>query len=97
MRDACRLRDGSGLNVPSDRIISNFKQVKLSQEDYEKVTAIGHGNTRRCASCLVACPFFSDRGSHLRYNTPVTYKPKWNINIFDENVEKSAGATVKVA
>ncbi|KAG8220457.1 NADP-dependent oxidoreductase domain-containing protein [Butyriboletus roseoflavus] len=31
-----------------------------------------------------------------RYNTPVTYDPKWNINIFDEVVEKSAAITVKI-
>lgn len=29
------------------RIISNFKQVKLSDEDYEKVTAVGKGNYAR--------------------------------------------------
>ncbi|KAF8132051.1 NADP-dependent oxidoreductase domain-containing protein [Boletus edulis] len=65
-------------SVHEGRIISNFKQVELSKEDYEKVTAIGHGNIRR-------------------YNTPVTYKPKWNIKIFDEDVEKRAAATVKIA
>ncbi|KAG6382068.1 NADP-dependent oxidoreductase domain-containing protein [Boletus reticuloceps] len=65
-------------SVHEGRIISNFKQVELSKEDYEKVTAIGHGNSRR-------------------YNTPVTYKPKWNIKIFDEDVEKRAVATVKIA
>jgi L-glyceraldehyde reductase len=29
------------------RIISNFKQVELSAEDYEKITAIGVGNRTR--------------------------------------------------
>ncbi|KAH0829044.1 NADP-dependent oxidoreductase domain-containing protein [Lanmaoa asiatica] len=65
-------------SVQEGRIISNFKQVELSQEDYEKVTAIGHGNIRR-------------------YNTPVTYKPKWNINIFGEEIEKGAATIVKIA
>jgi L-glyceraldehyde reductase len=65
-------------SVHEGRIISNFKQVELSKEDYDKVTAIARGNIRR-------------------YNTPVTYKPKWNINVFDEDVEKSAAATVKIA
>lgn len=35
----------------SGRIVSNFKQVELSKADYEKVTAIGQGNIRRCAHC----------------------------------------------
>ncbi|KAH7883329.1 NADP-dependent oxidoreductase domain-containing protein [Phlebopus sp. FC_14] len=65
-------------SVQEGRIISNFKQVELSPEDYEKVTAIGVGNFRR-------------------YNTPITYIPKWDINVFDEDVEKSATASVKVA
>ncbi|KAJ7125394.1 Aldo/keto reductase [Mycena epipterygia] len=30
-------------SVQEERIISNFKQVALSKEDYEKVTALGHG------------------------------------------------------
>ncbi len=34
-------------SVQEDRIVSNFKQVKLSDEDYEKVTAIGVGNRTR--------------------------------------------------
>ncbi|KAG6835754.1 hypothetical protein C0991_003718, partial [Blastosporella zonata] len=31
-------------SVQESRIVSNFKQVELSQEDYEKISAIGHGN-----------------------------------------------------
>ena len=31
-------------SVQEERIISNFKQIELSQEDYEKVSAIGAGN-----------------------------------------------------
>ncbi|KAF8204799.1 NADP-dependent oxidoreductase domain-containing protein [Pholiota molesta] len=33
-------------SVQEDRIISNFKQVELSSEDYEKITAIGAGSNR---------------------------------------------------
>jgi len=33
-------------SVQEERIISNFKQVELSPEDYEKLTAIGTGNNR---------------------------------------------------
>ncbi|PPQ64538.1 hypothetical protein CVT24_008440 [Panaeolus cyanescens] len=34
-------------SVQEHRIISNFKQVELSQEDYEKITEIGVGNRTR--------------------------------------------------
>jgi len=64
-------------SVTESRIISNFQQIKLSQEDYEKVTSIGHGKYRR-------------------YNIPLTYTPKWSVNIFDEEVEKEARVNVKV-
>ena len=30
-----------------ERIISNFKQVELSEEDYQKVSAVGHNNHHR--------------------------------------------------
>ncbi|KAJ6534046.1 NADP-dependent oxidoreductase domain-containing protein [Mycena vulgaris] len=30
-------------SVQEERIISNFKQVELSKEDYEKISALGHG------------------------------------------------------
>ncbi|KAF9222468.1 Aldo/keto reductase [Gyrodon lividus] len=66
-------------SVQESRIISNFKQVELSKEDYEKVSSIGVGN------------------ANLRYNIPVTYKPKWDINIFDEEIEKSAAKQVRIA
>ncbi|KAJ7721462.1 NADP-dependent oxidoreductase domain-containing protein [Mycena metata] len=34
-------------SVQEERIISNFKQVALSEEDYKKITAIGHGRHLR--------------------------------------------------
>ncbi|KAF9463537.1 NADP-dependent oxidoreductase domain-containing protein [Collybia nuda] len=34
-------------SVQEERIESNFKQVELSKEDYEKITAVGHGNYTR--------------------------------------------------
>ncbi|KAG6830943.1 hypothetical protein H0H87_006704 [Tephrocybe sp. NHM501043] len=58
-------------SVQEPRIKSNFQQVVLSQEDYEKITAIGVGN-------------------YTRFNIPFTYKPKWDVNIFDEPAEKEA-------
>ncbi|KJA29882.1 hypothetical protein HYPSUDRAFT_60730 [Hypholoma sublateritium FD-334 SS-4] len=42
-------------SVQEDRIVSNFKQVKLSDEDYEKVTAIGVGNRTRFNIPLTTC------------------------------------------
>lgn len=36
-------------SVHEDRIISNFKQINLSQEDYKKVSSIGHNNHTRWA------------------------------------------------
>ncbi|KAG6893102.1 hypothetical protein C0993_001994 [Termitomyces sp. T159_Od127] len=58
-------------SVKQDRIISNFKQVELSKEDYEKISSLGHNN-------------------YTRFNIPFTYKPKWDVNIFDEPIEKQA-------
>ncbi|KIJ15611.1 hypothetical protein PAXINDRAFT_169060 [Paxillus involutus ATCC 200175] len=65
-------------SAQESRIISNFKQVELSQEDCEKVSSIGVGNVRR-------------------YNIPETYKQKWNINIFGEEIERGAAVQVKIA
>lgn len=31
-----------------------------------------------------------------RFNIPYTYNPKWDVNIFDEPVEKPAGFKVKI-
>ncbi|KAG6828279.1 hypothetical protein H0H92_008551 [Tricholoma furcatifolium] len=58
-------------SVQEERIVSNFKQVELSQEDYERISAIGHDN-------------------YTRFNIPFTYKPKWDVNIFDEPAEINA-------
>ncbi|KAF9494130.1 Aldo/keto reductase [Pleurotus eryngii] len=64
-------------SVQEERIISNFKQIELSKEDYEAVSAVGKDN-------------------HTRFNIPYTYKPKWDINVFDEPIEKQATNTVKI-
>ncbi|TFK44982.1 NADP-dependent oxidoreductase domain-containing protein [Crucibulum laeve] len=65
-------------SVQESRIISNFKQVELSQEDYEKISSIGHNN-------------------RTRFNIPITYNPKWDVNIFDEPEEKAASFKVNIA
>ncbi|KAG2158597.1 NADP-dependent oxidoreductase domain-containing protein [Suillus bovinus] len=65
-------------SVQEGRIISNFKQVELSKEDYEKVTAIAGGKVGR-------------------FNIPICFKPKWDINLFDEEPEKVATYKAKIA
>ncbi|KAA1078028.1 hypothetical protein PGT21_027089 [Puccinia graminis f. sp. tritici] len=57
-------------SVTPSRIDSNFKQVKLSEEDFNKITELGKNKT-------------------VRYNVPVTYEPKWNVNVFNTEAEKS--------
>ncbi|KAG5642206.1 hypothetical protein DXG03_003397 [Asterophora parasitica] len=64
-------------SVQEERIVSNFKQVELSEEDYQKISAIGHDN-------------------YTRFNIPFTYKPKWDVNIFDEPIEKQAAFSAKI-
>ncbi|KAG1716224.1 hypothetical protein ID866_964 [Astraeus odoratus] len=65
-------------SVREDRIVSNFKQVELSKEDYNEITSIGLHNRKR-------------------FNVPVTYKPKWDINVFDEPEERVAAYAVNIA
>ncbi|PLW11402.1 hypothetical protein PCANC_21713 [Puccinia coronata f. sp. avenae] len=57
-------------SVTPARIDSNFKQFKLSDEDFKKITELGKKKT-------------------VRYNVPVTYEPKWNVNVFNTEAEKS--------
>jgi len=28
------------------------------------------------------------KNNHVRFNIPITYSPKWSINVFDEDIEK---------
>ncbi|KAI6148435.1 NADP-dependent oxidoreductase domain-containing protein [Pisolithus tinctorius] len=64
-------------SVHEERIVSNFHQVKLDKEDYEKIASIGVND-------------------HKRFNIPITYSPKWDINVFDEPIEKTATHEVKI-
>ncbi|KAH9039883.1 Aldo/keto reductase [Lactarius pseudohatsudake] len=59
--------------VLKDRIVSNFEQIALSKEDYEKISDIGKNN-------------------HVRFGTPISFTPKWSINLFDEKVETEGQA-----
>ncbi|KAJ5604368.1 hypothetical protein N7510_009522 [Penicillium lagena] len=64
-------------SVTPSRIRDNFKEVELTPEEIQKVSALG-----------------KDR---RRFNTPLTAnKPRWNINIFGEPEEQSAGHKVIV-
>jgi len=37
-----------------------------------------------------------DGGKHMRFNIPICYQPKWDINVFNEEVEKEASHSVKI-
>ncbi|KAH9813157.1 NADP-dependent oxidoreductase domain-containing protein [Melampsora americana] len=64
-------------SVTPSRIESNFKQVDLSDEDYETLNKLGEKKV-------------------IRFNVPMTYTPKWDINVFNSEVEKSATHQIKI-
>ncbi|OJD20258.1 hypothetical protein ACJ73_08408 [Blastomyces percursus] len=58
-------------SVTPARIVENFKEIELSQEDIASINALGK--------------------VPRRYNTPYAYySPRWDINIFGEDLEKGA-------
>jgi L-glyceraldehyde reductase len=36
------------------------------------------------------------KNNHLRFNIPITYSPKWSINLFDEEVETEGRTDYRV-
>lgn len=89
-------------SVQEERIISNFKEVELSDEDFAKLTEIGkkdyaryvpsrHPRPPACTS--LAQPEISRFRLPIHsFNIPCAYSvPKWDINIFDEPEEASMG------
>ncbi|GAA5889377.1 hypothetical protein JCM8208_007859 [Rhodotorula glutinis] len=68
-------------SVTESRIISNFKIVELSDDDVAAIDAIGDE---------------SKGGSYKRFNVPVTYDPKWPINVFNEEAEKGEKYSVNL-
>ncbi|KAF8627656.1 hypothetical protein AX15_004348 [Amanita polypyramis BW_CC] len=59
-------------SVHEDRIRSNFQQIELPKEDYDKITSLGVGG-------------------HTRLNIPRAYTDlPWDVNIFNEDIEKTA-------
>ncbi len=76
-------------SVQEERLVSNFKQVELSKEDYEKIWALGAKEHTRFAFR----PDVLDMALTLtrRFNIPYAYsKPNWNVNVFNEPEEQSA-------
>ena len=62
----------------TERIVSNFQQIELSDEDFEKLTELGRKNPKR-------------------FNVKTTYPPYWDINIFGDELEKTATHQIKIA
>ncbi|KIK96353.1 hypothetical protein PAXRUDRAFT_10888 [Paxillus rubicundulus Ve08.2h10] len=82
-------------SAQESRIISNFKQVELSEEDHEKVSSIGVGNARRRVAFANIGPSH-ELTAIIRYDIPEPYKQRCNINIVGEGIEKSAAVQVKI-
>jgi hypothetical protein len=68
-------------SVTPSRIESNLALVDLSQEDIDAITAIGDE---------------SKGGKQSRWNVPIGYKPKWDIDVFGSDAEKGAKNKIKV-
>ena len=74
-------------NKLQERIISNFQQVELSQDDISTLNELGKKNRTRFVSfirllLLCSCSY--------SFNIPHHYTPRWNINIFNEPEEETA-------
>ncbi|GAA6016423.1 hypothetical protein JCM10207_003856 [Rhodosporidiobolus poonsookiae] len=68
-------------SVTPSRIEDNFKYVELKADDIAAIDAIGDE---------------SKGGVYRRYNVPMTYSPKWPINVFGEPDEKPAKHSVNI-
>lgn len=55
--------------------MNNFKQIELTKEQYDLISAIRKGKEFRFNSPYHYC---------------TSSDPKWDVNIFDENEEKQA-------
>jgi L-glyceraldehyde reductase len=82
-------------SIQEERIISNFKQIKLSDEDFKQLSAIGHGNHTRFVSHSY-CSCCRDAEFNCRFNLPFQYSTPWDVNIFDEPAEKASTFKVKI-
>lgn len=65
------------------RIKANFAQITLSDAEFAEVSSVGRTKDDT-----------TGEGRYERYNIPFRYQPKWDINIFDEPIEKEAGNKV---
>jgi len=66
-------------SVQEDRIISNFKQIALSQEDYEEISSIGHNNRTRL---FIPCMFSSSSKWDINvFDDPEEKTATFKVNI----------------
>ncbi|KAF9266496.1 Aldo/keto reductase [Marasmius fiardii PR-910] len=65
-------------SVTPGRIESNFQQITLPPDALQKISDIPN----------------TPGQSRMRYNVPFVYKPRWDINIFDDDGEKDASRSV---
>jgi len=66
-------------SVQEHRIISNFKQIALSQEDYEEISSIGHNNRTRQ---FIPCTFPSDSKWDINvFDEPEEMMATFKVNI----------------
>ena len=79
--DHRRSRTLTLLVVLAARIVSNFKQVELTQAQYDAISAIGKDNHIRFNVPFAYC---------------TEADPKWDVNIFSEGAEKDAAHQVKI-
>ena len=66
-------------SVTPARIESNFKQIELSQADFEAISDI------------------AKKEGATRFMTPIEVKPKWDVDVFGQEIEKSAKFKINTA
>ncbi|KAF8161370.1 NADP-dependent oxidoreductase domain-containing protein [Crassisporium funariophilum] len=65
-------------SVQEERIVSNFKQVELSKEDYEKISSIGHNNHTRFN---IPYTYESTKWDINTFNEPEEKSAGFSVNI----------------
>ncbi len=74
---SCSTQVETDKSAPTERIVSNFQQIELSDEDHETIAELGRKNPKR-------------------YNVKTTYPPFWDINIFNDELEKTTTNQIKI-
>jgi L-glyceraldehyde reductase len=62
-------------SVQEERILSNFKQIELSDEDFKKISAIGHGNHTRFVAPFWPPPKFVTLWISSQIQHPAALQP----------------------